>query len=147
MIDQNKRPVLEGPDGDEVMIGEVQVNEEVENPWSEVSATEFDDWQQKEYAEVTNKEVIKRRWVLKPQGKGVKARFVMKPFHTWKTKTMISSQEHQLQCRSIWFWLLAAKRVALGKSQTMRVWMFPLRFFLRRSKMKSTSSWMQTPFV
>ena len=30
------------------MIGEVQVNEEVEHPTSEFSVTEFDDWQQKE---------------------------------------------------------------------------------------------------
>ena len=29
--------------------GEMQVNEEVEHPTSEVSATEFDDWQRKEY--------------------------------------------------------------------------------------------------
>ena len=33
-------------------------------------------------SEVTNKEVIKTRWVLKPQGEGVKARFVMKHFNT-----------------------------------------------------------------
>ena len=31
------------------MIGDVQVNEEVEHPTSEVSVTEFDDWQHKEY--------------------------------------------------------------------------------------------------
>ena len=82
-----QRRVMEDPDEDEVMIGEVQVNEEVEHPTSEVSVTEFDDWQQKEYegilrelqsqndfmsfhgvpsSEVTNKEVIKTRWVLKP---------------------------------------------------------------------------------
>ena len=35
-------------------------------------------------SEVTNKEVIKTRWVLKPLGEGVKARFVMKHFNTWK---------------------------------------------------------------
>ena len=45
-----QRRVLEDPDGHEVMIGEIQVNEEVEHPWSEVSATEFDDWQQGEYS-------------------------------------------------------------------------------------------------
>ena len=75
-----QRHVSEDPDEDEVMIGEVQVGEEVEHPTSEVSATEFDDWQQEEYegilrelqsqndfmsfhgvpsSEVTNKEVIK----------------------------------------------------------------------------------------
>ena len=31
-------------------------------------------------SEVTNKEVIKTRWLLKPQGEGVKARFVIKKF-------------------------------------------------------------------
>ena len=44
-----QRRVMEDPDEDEVMIGEVQVNEEVEHPTSEVSATEIGDWQQKEY--------------------------------------------------------------------------------------------------
>ena len=89
-----QRRVMDDPDEDEVMIGEVQVNEEVEHPTSEVLVTEFDDWQQKEYegilrelqsqndfmsfhgvpsSEVANKEVIKTRWVLKPQGEGVKA--------------------------------------------------------------------------
>ena len=40
-----QRHALEDPDEDEVMIGEVQVNEEVGHPRLEVSATEFDDWQ------------------------------------------------------------------------------------------------------
>ena len=92
---------MEDPDEDEVMIGEVQVNEEVEHPTSEVSVTEFDDRQQKEYegilrelqsqkdfmsfhgvpsSEVVNKEVIRTRWVLKPQGEGVKARFCDETF-------------------------------------------------------------------
>ena len=87
------------------MIDEIQVNEEVEHPMSEFSVAEFDDWQQKEYegilrelqsqndfmsfhgvpsSEVANIEVIKTRWVLKEQGEGVKARFVMKHFNTWK---------------------------------------------------------------
>ena len=94
------------------MIGEVQVNEEVEHPTSEVSVTEFDDCQQKEYegilrelksqndfmsfygvpsSEVVNKEVIKTRWVLKPQGEGVKARFVMKHWTTSFSQGMIGS--------------------------------------------------------
>ena len=48
-VDRPKqRRVMEDPDEDEVMIGEVQVNEEVEHPTPEVSVTEFDDWQQKE---------------------------------------------------------------------------------------------------
>ena len=100
-----QRRVMEDPDEDGVIIGEVQVNEEVEHPVSEVSVAEFDDWQLKEYegtlrelqsqndfmsfhgvpsSDVVNKEVIKTRWVLKPQGDGVKARFVMKHFATWK---------------------------------------------------------------
>ena len=44
-----QRRVMQDPDEDEVMIGEMQVNEEVEHPMSEVSVAEFDDWQQKEY--------------------------------------------------------------------------------------------------
>ena len=38
-----QRRVLEDPDEDEVMIGEIQVNEEVEHPRSELSPTEFDE--------------------------------------------------------------------------------------------------------
>ena len=41
MIDFKQRRVLEDPDEDEVMIGEVQVNEEVEHPRSGGSATEI----------------------------------------------------------------------------------------------------------
>ena len=106
-----QRRVMEDPDEDEVMIGEAQVNEEVEHPTSEVSVTEFDNWLQKEYegilrdlqtqhgfmtfhgvpsSEVVNKGVIKTRWVLKLQGEGVKAKFVMKHFNTWKDEKMIS---------------------------------------------------------
>ena len=44
--------MLEDPDEDEVMIGEVQVHGEVQHSRSEVSATEFDDWQQGEYARI-----------------------------------------------------------------------------------------------
>ena len=38
---KQRRVVMEDPDEDEVMIGEVQVNEEVEHPTSQVSITEF----------------------------------------------------------------------------------------------------------
>ena len=48
---QRQRRVIKNLDGDEVMIGEIQVNEVVEHPWSEVSTTEFHDWQQREYVE------------------------------------------------------------------------------------------------
>ena len=144
-----QRRVMEDPDEDEVMIGEMQVNEGVERPTSEVSGTEFDEWQQKEYegilrelqsqndfmsfdgvpsSEVANKEVIKTRWVLKPQGEGVKSRFVMKHFNTWK-------DEHNDFCAvtptPVSFNLvlaLTAKRVALGKSQTIACLDIPLRF-------------------
>ena len=40
-----QRRVMEDPDEDEVMIGELQVNEDVEHPTSEVSVPECDDWQ------------------------------------------------------------------------------------------------------
>ena len=46
---KKQRRVLENPDEDEVVTGEVQVNEDVDHPRSEVSATEFHDWQQNEY--------------------------------------------------------------------------------------------------
>ena len=135
-----QRRVVEDPDEDEVMIGEVQVNEEVEHPTSEVSVTEFDDWQHKEYegllrelqsgndfmsfhrvpsSDVANKEVIKTRWVLKPQGEGVKARFVMKHFNTWKEE---NNDFYSGTPTSVSFNLvlaLAAKRVAFEKSQTI----------------------------
>ena len=42
---------------------------------------------------------------------------------------------------------LAAKRIALGTSQTIACLDVPLRFFMRRWEMKSTSHWTQTLFV
>ena len=106
------------------------MKEEVEHPRSKVSATEFADWQQKEYEGIlrelqspssgaANKEVIKTRWVLKPQGEGVKARFAIKILTRGKTRTTICMREHQLQCRSIWFWLWQQNGAALGSSQTI----------------------------
>ena len=70
-------------------------------------------------SEVVNKEVIKTRWVLKEQGETVTARLVMKHFNTWKNESnefyagtpTPASFNHVLA--------LAAKRVALGKSQTI----------------------------
>ena len=50
MNDPKQRRVLEDPGGDEVMIGDIQVNKEVEHPRSEVSAKEFDDEQHREFA-------------------------------------------------------------------------------------------------
>ena len=44
-----QRLLLDDLSEDEVMIGEVQMNEDVQHPRSEVSATEFDDWQQEEH--------------------------------------------------------------------------------------------------
>ena len=149
-----QRRVMEDPDEDEVMIGEVQVNEEVEHPMSEVSVAEFDGWQQKEYegilselqsqndfmsfhgvpsSEVANKDVIKTRWVMKPQGEGVKARLVMQHFNTCKDENNdFSTQEHQLQCRSIWFslWQQNASRWESHKQSLLSL--FPLHFFIQR---------------
>ena len=80
-----QRRMLEDADGDEVMVGEIQASEEVERPWSVVSATGLDDWQHREYAaklkelqpqndvlsthevpssEVVNEEVVKNTWGL-----------------------------------------------------------------------------------
>ena len=53
---------MEDFDEDEVMIGEVQVNEEVEHPMSEVSVAECDDWQQKEYEGNLERSSIKKRF-------------------------------------------------------------------------------------
>ena len=135
-----QRRVMEDPDEDEVMSGEVQVNEEVAHPASEVSVAEFDDWQQKEYegilielqsqndfmsfqgfpsSEVTSKEVIKTRWVLKPHGEGVKARFVMKHFNTWKDENNDFYAGTPTPVSFNLVLALAANRVPLGKSQTI----------------------------
>ena len=131
---------MEDSDEDEVMIGEVQVNEEVEHPTSEVSVTEFDDLQQKEYegilrelqsqndfmsfhgvpsSEVTNKEVIKTHWVLKPQRESVKARFVMKHFNTWKDENNDFCARTPAPVSFKMVFALELNRVALGKSQTI----------------------------
>ena len=132
--------VLEDPGEDEVMIGEIQVNEAVEHPRSEVSATELDDWQQKGYegilrelqsqndfisihevpsSEAANKEVIKTRVVLKPFGEGVKARYVMKHWNTWKDENNDFFAGTPTPVSFNLVWAVAAKRVALGKSQTI----------------------------
>ena len=71
----------------------------------------------------------KTRWVLKPQGEGVKARFVMKHFNTWKDENNDFYAGTPTPVSFNLVLALAAKRVALGKS---RVSMFPLRFFMRR---------------
>ena len=128
---------MEDPDGDEV----IQVNEEEEHPWSEVSATDFDDWHHKECAgklkalqslndtmsiygvpssEVVYKEVIITRWVLKEQGETVNTRLVMNiPIKTWKD----GSNEFDAGAPTpVTFSLVlarAAKRVAIGKSQAV----------------------------
>ena len=57
-----QRRVLEDPDEDEVMIGDVQENEEVEHLRSEVSATEFVCWQQKEYEGILRELSITERF-------------------------------------------------------------------------------------
>ena len=70
-------------------------------------------------SEVANKEVIKTRWVLKPQGEGVKARFVMKHFNTWKDENNDFYAGPPTPVSFNLVLALAAKRVALGKSQTI----------------------------
>ena len=138
-----QRRGMEDPDEDEVMIGEVQVNEEVEHPVSEVSVTEFEDWQQKEYDgilrelqsqnEVANKEIIKTRWVLKPQGEGVNANFVMKHFITWKDENndFYAGAPTPMSFNLVFgFGNKNASRWESHKQS--RVSMFPLRFFRRR---------------
>ena len=157
---------MEDPDEDEVVIGEA--HEEVERPTSEVSVTEFDDWQQKEYegilrelqsqndfmsfhgvpsSEVVNKEVIKTRWVLKPQREGVKARFVMNHFNTWKDENNDFYAGTPIPVSFNLVLALAAKRVALRKSQTIACLDISTAFLHAKMKMKSTSSWMQTRCV
>ena len=158
-----QRCVLEDSDEDEGVLGEGQVNEEVEHPRSEVSATEFDYWQQKEYggilrevqsqndlmsihggrsSEVAKKEVIKTRWVLKPQGEGVKASFVMKHFNTWKDENNDFYAGTPTPTSFNVDLALAGKRVALGESQTTAC----VDVSTARET-KSTSRWMQTLFI
>ena len=70
-------------------------------------------------SEVVNKEVIKTRWVLKPHGEGVKARFVMKHFNTWKDENNDFYARTRIPVPFNLVVPLAAKSVALGKSQTI----------------------------
>ena len=70
-------------------------------------------------SEVANKEVIKTRWVLKPQAEDVKARFVMKHFNTWKDEKNDFYAGTPTPVSFNLVLALAAKRVALGKSQTI----------------------------
>ena len=70
-------------------------------------------------SEVTNKEVIKTRWVLKPQRECVKARFVMKHFDTWKDENNNFYAGTKAPVSFNLVLALAAKRVALGTSQTL----------------------------
>ena len=70
-------------------------------------------------SQVANKMVIKTRWVLKEQGEAVKARLVMKHFSTWKDE---NNDFFAVTPTPVWFNLdlsLAARRVALVKSQTI----------------------------
>ena len=140
-----QRRVMEDPDEDEVMIGEVQVNKEVEHPASEVSVTEFDDWQQELQSqndfmkfhgvpgsEVANKEVIKNSLGAETTRRRCQGKVRDETFQRGKTKTMISMQEHQLQCRSIWYWLWQQNASHSESRAQSRVSIFPLRFFMRR---------------
>ena len=70
-------------------------------------------------SEVANKKVIKTRWVLKPQGEGVKARFVLKHFNTRKDENNDFYAGTPTPVSFNLVLALAAKRVAFGKSQTI----------------------------
>ena len=70
-------------------------------------------------SEVANKRVIETRCVLKPQGEGVKARFVMKHFNTWKDENNDFYARTPTPVSFNLVLALAAKRGALGKSQTI----------------------------
>ena len=83
-------------------------------------------------SEVANKKVIKTRWVLKPQGEGVKARFVLKHFNTRKDENNDFYAGTPTPVSFNLVLALAAKRVAVGSHKQSRVSMFPLRFFMRR---------------
>ena len=108
-------------------------------PSQRVFGNKFADWQQNEYegmlrevqsqndfmsfhgvprSEGANKEVIKTRWVLKPQGEGVTARFVMKHFNTWKDENNDFYAGTPTPVSFNLVWAVAAKRIALGKSRT-----------------------------
>ena len=142
---------MEDPDENEVMIGEVQENEEVEHPTSEVFITDIHDWQKKECegilrelqsqndfmsfhgvpsSEVTNKEVVS----LGAETTRRRCQCIIRDetFQRGKMKTNISMQEHQLQCRSIWFWLWQQNASRSDSHKKLRVSMFPLRLFMRR---------------
>ena len=98
---------------------------------SEVSVAEFDDWQQKEYEGIlhsqndfmsfpwSSKFRGRERWVLKPQGEGVKARFVMKHFNAWKDENNDFYAGTPTPVSLNLALALAAKCVALGKSRTV----------------------------
>ena len=83
-------------------------------------------------SEVANKKVIKTRWVLKPQGEGVKARFVLKHFNTRKDENNDFYAGTPTPVSFNLVLALAAIRVAVGSHKQSRVTMFPLRFFMRR---------------
>ena len=163
-----QRRVMKDPDEDEVMIGEAQVNEEVEHPTSEIPVTEFDYCQQKEYvgilrelqsqndfmgfrgvpsSEVANKEFIKTRWVLKPQGEGVKARFVMKHFNTWKDENNNFYAGTPTPVSFNLVLALAAKRVSLGKSQTIACLDVSIASLHAEMRDEVTPRWLQTRCV
>ena len=98
-------------------------------------------------SEVTNKEIIKTRWVLKPQGEGVKARFVMKHFNTWKDENNVFYAGTPTPVSFNLVLVLAAKRVALGKSQTSACLHVSTAFLHAKMADEVTSSWMQTHCV
>ena len=136
-----QRSMLQDPDGDKVMIGEIQVNEVVEHPWSEISATDIDDGKQREYAGGTSRAPVIMRFhehawstkfwscqqrchqntlvFLKEQGGTVISRLVMKHFNTWEEESNAFFAGSPTPDSFHLVLALAPKRVALGKSQTI----------------------------
>ena len=83
-------------------------------------------------SEVVNKEVIKNRWVLKPQGEGVKARFVMKHFNTCKDENNDFFAGTPTTSVVQFGFGFGSKNASLWESHKQsRVSMFPLRFVMR----------------
>ena len=148
-------------------MGEIQVNEEVEHSKSEVSTNltlgnreyegklkelqsrnDFMSMHGVSSSVVANEEVIITHWVLKEQGEGVKARLVIETFQH------VERREQRFPCRNTNSSVVqfgsgfGSRTCRTGQvKKPLRVSMFPLRFFMRRCKSKSTSRWMQTLFV
>lgn len=123
-----------------MVIGAIHVNEEDTDNYPEITPEEFDDWHHRQREakitelkshdsfrsmhgvtknEVIGKNIIKTRWVMRDQGDTVKGRLVMKHFNTWKDEEGEFYAGTPLPSSFNLLLSLAAKRVALGQSQTI----------------------------